>query len=480
MASKLYLFGIGGTGSRVIRALSMLLASGVKAGGFEIIPIIIDPDQANGDVTRTVEILKNYKSTHDSLSFTSKEKNKFFGTKISELTTGSNFKFDLGDIKNDQFKDFIGTSSLERANQALVNLLFSEDNLNADMEVGFKGNPNIGSVVLNRFDNSAEFKDLANNFKSGDRIFIISSIFGGTGAAGFPLLVKNFRNLDQTFANHQLIKNAPIGAITVLPYFNVNVDEQSSIDGATFVSKAKAALTYYYANISGNNSLNSLYYIADNYTNNFDNNEGGISQKNDAHFIELAAALSVIDFCEENDSELLCSNSQAINPNYKEFGVVNETKTIRLSNLSTNTQSLINVPLAQFTLFSIYLSLKIKQADKLVWYKNIDVQTLQTSNFYNKLNVFVKEYESWLKEMAENQRSFDPFNLNVGENIFDFINDVKPKKGLMGILRDHYSLYEYTLAKEEKSIGNQHSNNQKFMDLFYGTTKELVTSKFNF
>lgn len=55
--AKLFLFAIGGTGSRVVKALSMLLASGVEMKNTEtIIPVIIDPDSANGDLTRTVEI----------------------------------------------------------------------------------------------------------------------------------------------------------------------------------------------------------------------------------------------------------------------------------------------------------------------------------------------------------------------------------------------------------------------------------------
>lgn len=54
--SKIFLFGIGGTGARVLRSLTMMLATGVKLGVDEIIPIIIDPDAANADLTRTVWI----------------------------------------------------------------------------------------------------------------------------------------------------------------------------------------------------------------------------------------------------------------------------------------------------------------------------------------------------------------------------------------------------------------------------------------
>ncbi|MBG6062689.1 hypothetical protein IWX83_002489 [Flavobacterium sp. CG_9.1] len=241
--AKLYVFGIGGTGSRVIKSLAMLLASGVDINKYEVVPIIIDPDEANGDVSRTIDILKNYQQIHLKLSFTDADKNQFFKTKISNIT--QNFRLVLSDIKNEKFKDYIQYSGLDENNKALINLLFSEDNLNADMEVGFKGNPNIGSVVLNQFKQSEDFKNFASTFSQEDRIFIISSIFGGTGAAGFPLLVKNIRNADHNLSTWKYLQDAPIGAVTMLPYFGVAPDDESKIDKSTFISKTKAALSYY-------------------------------------------------------------------------------------------------------------------------------------------------------------------------------------------------------------------------------------------
>ena len=57
--SKLYVFGIGGTGSRVIRSLTMLLAAGVECND-TIVPIIIDRDLANADLTRTANLIEDY------------------------------------------------------------------------------------------------------------------------------------------------------------------------------------------------------------------------------------------------------------------------------------------------------------------------------------------------------------------------------------------------------------------------------------
>ena len=67
--SKLYIFGIGGTGSRVLRSLTMMTAAGVKIGADEIIPIIIDPDAANADLTRAVTLMNNYRNVRKYLNF---------------------------------------------------------------------------------------------------------------------------------------------------------------------------------------------------------------------------------------------------------------------------------------------------------------------------------------------------------------------------------------------------------------------------
>ena len=40
--ARLFVFGIGGTGARVLRSLTMRMASGVEVGVDEICPILID------------------------------------------------------------------------------------------------------------------------------------------------------------------------------------------------------------------------------------------------------------------------------------------------------------------------------------------------------------------------------------------------------------------------------------------------------
>ena len=189
---------------------------------------------------------------------------------------------------------------LNRANRGLVKMLFSEKNLDSDMAVGFKGNPNIGSVVLNQFIKSEDFTSFANGFTQGDAVFIISSIFGGTGASGFPILLKNLRSDNsQAFPNAHTIAEAQIGAISVLPYFKLNaIDEtrEDQIDSGTFYMKTRAALKYYAGNLS---ELDHMYYIGDNDQATYENRDGGPQQKNRPNFIEFVAALSIFDFAKQ-------------------------------------------------------------------------------------------------------------------------------------------------------------------------------------
>jgi len=93
--SKLYVFGIGGTGARVLKSLSFLLATGVKCKSTSVVPILIDPDAANSDVNQTVDILKLYESIRSKLTFNGETSSQFFKTDISPLNP--NFRINIQD-----------------------------------------------------------------------------------------------------------------------------------------------------------------------------------------------------------------------------------------------------------------------------------------------------------------------------------------------------------------------------------------------
>jgi hypothetical protein len=489
---KLFIFGIGGTGSRVIKSLCFLLAAGADIKARQIIPIIVDPDRANGDMNRTVDILKYYQRIREkSHSGASKffnaqitTLNELVAEKAQEKITSPDFRLELNGVQNEKFRDFIDYNNLDNANKALTNLLFSEDNLESDMEVGFKGNPNIGSVVLNQFKDSAEFKHFASNFEENDRIFIISSIFGGTGAAGFPLILKNIRNAGADVNNHVFLKNAKIGAITILPYFGVAPDPASKIDKATFVSKAKAALSYYGRNVSGNNSVNALYYIGDKDTKDYDNHEGATNQRNDAHFVEVASALAIIDFMNLDDTTLQTENGRSLNPVYKEFGVKDALQQLDFPKLGALSQKTIMRPLTQYKLFYLYLRDKIAGTiNNHPWSNGGKIKidkSFTTQAFYaDWLTRFNKHFYEWLQELGRNQVGFAPFNMSVNDkNVYHVINGIAPTKGWNPVAANNYELFIDSLNGAEKKVGDLPVE-QKFMGIFWEATNTLTEKKYN-
>ena len=483
---KLFIFGIGGTGSRVLKALTFLLATGVDINATEVVPMLLDPDRANGDMNRTEVILKKYQNLRSYSEF---NHNKFFKTPITtlsqlnKLNAQDGFRFELDDVQNELFKDFIGYSGLDDTNRAFVDLIFSDENLNADLELGFKGNPNIGSVVLNQFKDSTEFKTFASNFTPQDRIFIISSIFGGTGAAGFPLLLKNIRNANDDLPNHALLKKAKIGAITLLPYFGVAQDENSKIDKGTFMSKTKAALNYYAVNISGNKSLNALYYIGDKLTKDYENVEGALNQRNDAHFIEIAAALSLIDFMSLTDEQLEVEDAKAVQPIYKEYGAEEMTDPLSFQNLGVNTRQQIEKNLVYYRFFQFYMKHQFnKSVNDQDWSKRgnpkLDKQIKNHQTFFSDLESFNSFFEEWLKELSDNRRAFIPFNLGVGSsNLFEMVEGKAAQKSWNPLGAKNMSLYDDHLNSAEKKVGDLPIS-EKFMAVFYKATESLISKKY--
>jgi hypothetical protein len=500
---KVFLFCIGGTGSRVLKALIYLLASGVRIKADKVIPIIMDPDRENGDVNRTIELLKRYQVIRKRLEF---QHNGFFYTDVQTLSSldvvdekgkdlkiAEGFKYEIDGTRQGKFGEFLELNQLDTANKALIQTLFSEQNLGADLAVGFKGNPHMGSVVLNQFTQSNEFKFFASRLNERDRVFIVSSIFGGTGAAGFPLLVKNIRNAPIDFPNHDRLRGVPLGAITVMPYFGVQPDASIAIDKNTFISKTKAALAYYEKHLSSSESsaLNALYYIADPVTGDVRPNEGGKGQKNNAHYIELLSALSIVDFMDiPIDNRTMETTvtpdkgGRALSPVFKDYGLdigTSGAQKLNFLHLGRLTLQRIARPLIQYSYAINYWKRHLEEAliganqQAFARAGGLDA-TFLNSEFYRDLDRFNTEFLQWLKEMDQNERSFQPLNPDVNDGLLHrMVEGVKQhKRGFGPFAKEEwgYSEFDSVLNRADKSLSNLKPEH-KLMAIFYKATAAI-------
>lgn len=509
---RLFLFLVGGTGSRVMRPLVMQLAAGILPLGddgkpmpLEVIPIIMDPHKANEDLKRTENLLRWYRTIRRALYGENNEVSKgFFAAKISTLggiipngsPLGDTFLFNLGAVETTKFRDFIAYNTLDTASQALASMMFSDEQLETKMDIGFVGSPNIGSIALNQFKDSEEFKQFSNVFRKQDRIFIVSSIFGGTGAAGYPIIVKNIRNAANNPAinNRGDLRDARIGALTVLPYFNVQQSEKSPISRADFVSKTKSALFYYHDNLTGlrqggvdmpKSKINACYYVGDEVPSNpYFNDPGDNGQRNNAHVVEYVGALSIIDFLSTPDDQLTTVNGDALNPIFKEYGLANDKLTLTLKDFGMSTRQHVNRQLAKFHLAYQYLTFQFTKdigrgytADKPEITK-----AFLSSTFYTTLSAnFFVSYLTWLKELAGNQRSFNPFNL-ASSTLADAINDVAPKKGFFsGEINYKTLLSAMNKASQAAARAGRFAQGQealRLMTLLDETLEQLIDDKY--
>jgi len=494
--AKLFIFGIGGTGSRVIKSLAMLLAAGVKSDNeFEIVPIIIDPHKDNEDLKRTVATLNNYQKLTEKVGID----NGFFGTKISTLQSldtkgalGGTYTFTLKDVESTKFKDYFSYNTLNEENKALADLIFSGKTINQSkdpinlldipMDIGFVGNPNIGSVVLNQFKHSDEFKTFANNFGKDDRIFIISSIFGGTGAAGFPTILKSIRDANEQsgISNTGFLRDASIGALTVLPYFNIDVDEKSPINASDFTEKTKAALGYYKENV--NDALNALYYIGDNHLGKaYENDPGNNGQKNNAHFVELAGAMAIIDFMDTPHAELLTYNGEPVSNTFKEYAIKDDQPQLSFGHLGDRSSSNIGRSLTQLTLFKKYIDLNLENSiEKQAWSTNepvVDRRFKSSQFFASNLSGFLRQYSDWLTELKDNSRAFNPFNLDA--ELPSLVNGRVAPKGILGFGKFSFDSFDSELSRLDRKETYK-SAEQKFIKLFFVATAQITQEKYGF
>jgi len=502
--SRCFIFAIGGTGSRVLRSLTHLLAAGVKPENntFDIVPIIIDPHHGNEDLQRAARMLDWYKKVRKISN-----PNGFFSTNICTLEDlkadgpdkydeKTTFTFKLRG-SGDKFRNYIGYGNMDQENQALVDLLFSgvsKDNrgedcdlLDIQMDIGFVGNPNVGSVVLNQIVDSDIFDSFARNFDpDNDRIFIISSIFGGTGAAGFPCLLKNIREgKGESSAN---LKQAKIGAVSVLPYFKLEKNDNSAINYSDFIAKTKSALYYYAKSVTGEKtrSVNVMYYIGDRPDKSYTNDPGYGGQKNKAHFIELAGALAIINFLSMNSSDLQSeiktvgkeSVGRAVNPICNEFSIQRDAASPNFFDFKPETQRFLAMPLSQFALFRKYMKEKFGK-ELQTWQKESPKLegNFLTNNFYrDHLEPFFGDFKEWLTELTENNRGFAPFNLMENSDLKSFIKGAEiEEKGVLFLKTKVPTYAEFdgclnAFAKNKSSLTSE----KKIMDIFHSATYKLL------
>ena len=505
---RTFVYFVGGSGARTLRSLIFLMASGVDLGkGNEIVPILVDYDIENGDLVRTKALMDQYVQFNKIIKdIPGEEKDHLFFngalTMLGNNPADSSLSFVEmgGEFPNATFGNYINYDNLNQSDddptQDFIRSLYSaskvksKQELELSLKLGFKGNPNIGSVVFNKFFGTETYRTFYNSFSTDettpDKVFIVGSIFGGTGSTGIPQLVKNLRSCEKN-----AIRNCRIGTCIILPYFNVEGNEKSQINSNLNVSKSKAALSYYQKEV--NDKLDEIYYIGCNARKGtYKNVEGGSEQRNKAHLVELLSAMSIVEFAKHPGtphapgilSEYEYGSAQGFEPDGCMLDVLSA---VNVSN-ETGTNEVYNRyvrPMNAFAFFKKYCDEYVYTPKKddgagvfnspQTYYRRVGGDISRSTDFGKLLESFQEAFAVWSDEMATNEQlTFSPYDFSKDLDHFVLFNAERPSsKDIYSTIRKNVALQFSPIPQE----GSGMSNTQIFMKIFSLGLWELTANK---
>lgn len=461
---KVFVFCIGGTGIRVMKSITMLMASGMDTNGYTVVPIIVDPHLDLDEKKNLDSLMGQYKDIHKAIRRGDGDTqlnplDGYFHSEIKtlgELDSQQNDTYEMPGSKQ-AFGSYINTSNMDvnDINHHFVSTLFSQKNLESPLSVGFKGNPNVGTVVLGEMIEGSDWFDaFKNKCEKNDRVFIISSIFGGTGASGYPLIEKKIREADTMPA----VKNAVMGAVTVLPYYGLKdpTSSGSDIDSANFYTKTKSALAYYEKNVKSD----YLYYAGEkNLRAVYDNNEQ--KQDDKTHFIELVSASALFHFLEQPCPDKTQYLSRAIE---------DDVDSLDFASMGKEYAPLVKATADYMLLRMLTMTLPNEKYFPLRKTYDIKEEFFHDKDF-ESLKTFTQRYYGWYQELASNNRAFAPLHYENPNHIDNWIAGMR-----IDAKDDSYILLK--MIQESNSVKeHNHSNKFRFFMQFAWEAVNKYTKK---
>lgn len=298
-----YIFFIGGSGARVYKSFLHACAAGVVHAEAARV-MLLDADAKNAACAESCDLFRLYQQHHQAFNSRSFSP---FQCDIQMYRDGV-----VSPMNTDNPRLYYVTGGNGPRNR-ILNWFYTEEEQNQNLEKGFYAHPNIGCLFFQNFGGNrylaACLRDIVSDLQNNrpTRVVIVGSVFGGTGAAGIPSILKI---LQDTCAKNSLsFDDLQTCAVLITPYFRVaasdkgsglelNRDDGLKIDSDTFYGNTKTALHYYHFT----NEFKKYYLVGQTKLDlvNSSYADGGKDQDNKAHIVELCAAMAVKDFLEGN------------------------------------------------------------------------------------------------------------------------------------------------------------------------------------
>ena len=303
---KNFIIGIGGTGAKCLEHLLHCCSAGL--GPKNLWAGMVDQDEANGNVSRTKILLSKYMNLRTSLRNEAghdlaKDSNLF----KTHITANNDAVWLPLKGADPTLEEVIHYELLKPEVKGLMDCLYDPDELKQNLSEGFRARPNIGAAAMLATTANEDDPFWSQVYKAIDaarggeevRVFIISSIFGGTGASGFPNIARRIKQIQK---EKNVTSNFHLGGALMLPYFNYEVPEEN-MEGELyakpeeFLDQTKGALQYYAKLFEYDKIFDQVYVTGwDPLTKLPNFKMGGNLQNNPPLFPELYAALGALKF----------------------------------------------------------------------------------------------------------------------------------------------------------------------------------------
>ena len=313
---SLYAIGVGGTGAKCLEAIAILASVGLLAEPGKAAPkitlLFVDADETNGSLQRSRNSINLYQKSYRFFS-QHRPVMPWMQTELKDLGLWSPFSRTSTDKKLGTLLHYSTLKQTSPVLGGLFDVLFTEEEREATLDVGFRGRPAIGSAVMSQVDldrlDEPEWRQLIEsiNAEAGSggnpRIMLFGSMFGGTGASGLPTLGKL---LTEKLSRTKMGGRAPVGCSFLLPYFSFTPSGEMA-EGEVFARadqfllSTEAALRYYLT--QAEQMFKTVYLLGNQTLSSVKFSIGKQSQRNQPHFMELISALAARHFLLRSEDE---------------------------------------------------------------------------------------------------------------------------------------------------------------------------------
>lgn len=332
------IIAIGGTGMRCAECIVHLCAMGMF-DDTEVNLLALDTDYKNGNFKRLKSLVDNYEriiADRDGVA-----SDTMFSAKINYFTFSPDYNsgvcFDIVSHYNDAQVATHDEDGVKWQESDLVDLFLTPDMRKMDLQHGYRAQTQMGSMLMyhaiieEAYDKKNKGSDLVRYVDQlmsnpGSIVFLLGSVFGGTGASSIPILPHALQEAARIISKDgqgDLLSKNLFGTVMLTNYFSFNAPNTTDTVFATadkFALNSQAALSFYNEDETVQSTYKRLYMIGrekprDVSRKNAESVTGGDAQRNPVDYIELAAASAAYDFYQNAKKHLskpLFSNNAEI------------------------------------------------------------------------------------------------------------------------------------------------------------------------